>query len=342
MTDIQILNLLFGVALLLFGMHLMSDHLKKVGGSQSELLLYRLTNSPLKAIAVGTGVTAFIQSSSAVSAMVVGLVENNLISLKRGIAIILGSILGTAATGWIIAYSSLRFASPLASLLSARVLSAVFAIIGIIFKVFIKKTKFKRIGEIFLGFAILMLGISTISAAVEPLKNNTAFLNALISLQNPILLLGIGVIAAAILQSASAAVGIVQTVSITGLIGLPAAYFIILGIGIGASLPVLLTAIGKNTAAKRSAFSYLCVNTIGAAVFGIIGGLIHLSTKINIIMTPVTISLMNTIYRLCLVLLLIGLIPQIERLCIFIIKDKRGEKDLKRLKVFNRKNEIKS
>lgn len=325
---IIVLNLLFGIALFLFGMNLMSEHLKKIAGSKTELLLYRLTDKSLKSIAVGAGVTAFIQSSSAVSAMVVGLVENRLITLKRGIEIILGSIFGTAFTGWIVAYSSLQFSSPIADLFSARIISAVFAIVGIVFKVFLKNVRIKRTGEILLGFSILMLGISTISAAVEPMKENTMVLNAILQLKNPLLLAVIGVILAALLQSASAAVGILQTLSVTGIIGLPTAFSLILGIGIGASLPVLVSAIGRNNEAKRAAFSYLCINACGALFCGIIALITTRLIPQGAFageMTPISIALINTMYRFAIMIGLYRFIPVIEKICVYTIKNKKGK-----------------
>ncbi|MBQ6380199.1 MAG: Na/Pi cotransporter family protein [Clostridia bacterium] len=324
----QILNLFFGIALFLFGMNLMSDHLKKIAGGKSEILLYKLTNKPLRGVLVGTAVTALIQSSSAVCAMVVGFAENSLISLKRAIAIILGSIFGTGITGWLIAYSSFEFGNTFAKLFSASVLSAVCAIAGIVLKLFIKNTKLKRIGEILLGFAVLMLGISTITAAVAPLKENPVFLKSFVSVQNPLLLVLIGTVFAALLQSASAAVGILQTLSLTGLISLHACAALLFGIGIGASLPVLLVSVGKNTTAKQTALSYLLADAIGAGIFSVLFyGIIAISelNTTQIIMSPLSIAIANTAYRFMLVLLMFPFIPHLEKLCKRLVKCKNTD-----------------
>ena len=321
----NIFTFLLGIALFLFGMNLMSEHLKKIAGSRAEVLLYRITDKPLKGVAVGTAVTALIQSSSAVSAMAMSLCESTVIKLKQAIAIILGSILGTSVTGWLIAYSSFEFSGIIANFFSPSVLSAVFASVGIVLKLFSKKRKFSRTGEILLGFAILMLGIHTIAQAVEPLKDSEGFLKAFSSFSHPLLVFLGGILLAALLQSASASVGIVQTLSLSGMITLENAYFLILGIGIGASVPVLIASVGKNADAKRAAFSYIFVNTAGAVVLGTVLYILMYVSSFNLQMRlgTVQIALLNTVYRLLLVALFTPFTSQIESLGRGLIKAKK-------------------
>ena len=319
------------MALFLFGMNLMSDHLNKIAGSKAEILLSKLTNKPLKGAVMGAAVTSLIQSSSASCAMTISLVESNILQLNSAIAIIIGSILGTSATGWIIAYSSVRFGNNFAMLFSPYVISAFFAIVGIVFKVFIHQKRIKRIGEIFLGFSILMLGINTISEAVAPLKESVGINNTISSVDNVFILFLIGILIAAVLQSASASVGILQSISVIGILNMHLIVPMLLGIGIGASLPIVLAATGKNNNAKRCAFSYVFVDTLGALIIGstyyAIINLFNIS-ELSIAINSVTIAAMNTIYRLIIFIMFIpftGLIEIISKKAIKTKKQKRKE-----------------
>ena len=304
----------------------MSEHLKKITGSKSEMLLYKITDKPVKGIAVGAGVTALIQSSSASCAMVVSLVESDLLSLERAISIILGSILGTSVTAWLIAYSSISFSSAVSIFFSSTFLSAITAIIGIFFKLFMKKQRIKRIGEILLGFALLMLGISTIATAVEPLKESELFIKSITGFENPLLLILIGVLFAMLLQSASAAVGILQTLCITGIFSLNSTFALIIGISIGAAFPVIIASIGKRANAKRAALSYLLADVIGAVVLGVVfySVLPFISAEFKQIeVTPTFVALLNTVYRFAVIVILYPFMSTLKKLCCKLIKDKR-------------------
>ena len=180
-----ILSLLSGVALFLFGMSLMGDGLKKVAGNKLELVLYKLTNTPLKGVLLGTAVTAIIQSSSATTVMVVGFVNSGMMKVAQAIGIIMGANIGTSVTGWILCLSYIDGSNGIAQLLSTATISAIVAIIGIIFKMFVKKSGFKNVGDIMLGFSILMVGMQTMSGAVAPLKDNEHFVNVLTMFKNP-------------------------------------------------------------------------------------------------------------------------------------------------------------
>ena len=322
---ITVLNLFFGIALFLFGMHLMSEHLKKMASTKAEQVLLKLTNHPLKGILVGTAVTSLIQSSSAVSAMAVGLTESRIIKLKQAIPIILGSILGTSVTGWIVAYSASDYSSGFAKIFSASVISAVFAIIGVILKLFIKKTQLKRLGETFLGFAILMLGIHTITQAVEPIKYSGTVTEAVTQFKNPLALFVVGIVLSSLLQSASASVGILQALSISGIIGFGTAVYLLLGISIGAAVPVFIAVTGKNADAKRCAVVYLLCNGIGAVIFGIIYLVISSIIgydRIDFAVNSVSIAAINTIYRLGITVILTPFISVLEAASRGIVKDK--------------------
>ena len=242
----EIIALLSGIALFLFGMGLMGDGLKKVAGSRLELILYRLSNTPWKGVLLGTGVTAVIQSSCATSVMVVGFVNAGMMKLRQAVGVILGAILGTSVTGWVISLSYIEGGSGIGSLLSTATLTGLAAVVGIVLRTFSKKTTHHHVGDILMGFAVLMFGMSTMSGAVSGLGEQDWFVGTLQSLSNPLLGILVGTAFTALLQSASAAVGIVQALSVTGAMRFEAALPLLMGVAIGASFPVLLSALGAK------------------------------------------------------------------------------------------------
>lgn len=318
------ISLLGGVALFLFGMTLMGDGLKKVAGNKLEIILYRLTSTPLKGVLLGTGVTAVIQSSSATSVMVVGFVNSGMMQVRQAIGIVLGSILGTSITGWILCLSDIS-GSGWVSLVSTATLTGIVAVIGIVLRMFCKDQVKRHIGDILLGFAVLMYGMSAMSGAVAPLKDSAAFINLLTRFSNPLLGVLVGTVFTCILQSASAAVGILQALAITGTITFSVAFPITLGIAIGAAVPVLLSSLGASVKGKRTAYVYLLIDVIGALVWGVVFYAVNAAVHfpfLNTTMTTVTIALLNTIFRFGTVLLLTPLIPMLERLVNVLFPDK--------------------
>ncbi len=318
------ISLLGGVALFLFGMTLMGDGLKKVAGNKLEIILYRLTSTPLKGVLLGTGVTAVIQSSSATSVMVVGFVNSGMMQVRQAIGIVLGSILGTSITGWILCLSDIS-GSGWVSLLSTATLTGIVAVIGIVLHMFCKDQAKRHIGDILLGFAVLMYGMSAMSGAVAPLKDSAAFINLLTRFSNPLLGVLVGTVFTCILQSASAAVGILQALAITGTITFSVAFPITLGIAIGAAVPVLLSSLGASVKGKRTAYVYLLIDVIGALVWGVVFYVINAAVHfpfLNTTMTTVSIALLNTVFRFATVLLLTPMIPMLERLVTVLFPDK--------------------
>ena len=322
----NILELLGGVALFLFGMALMGDSLKKVAGNKLELILFRLSSTPLKGILLGTGVTAVIQSSSATSVMVVGFVNSGMMKVRQAIGVVMGAIIGTSITGWIICLSDLGGgASGWLELLSTDTLTAVIAVIGIILRMFSGSSTKKHVGEILLGFAVLMFGMKAMSNSVYELRSSETFINMLTTFSNPLLGILLGLIFTSVIQSASAAVGILQALAITGAIRFDIALPIIMGIAIGAAVPVLLSALGANADGKRTALSYLLVDTLGVIVFSAIfyslDAVIGFSFM-SVSMTAVSLAFLNTVFRFVIVLLLAPFIPQLEKLGRFLIREK--------------------
>ena len=240
------ISLLGGVALFLFGMTLMGEGLKKVAGSKLELVLYKLSSTPLKGLLLGTGVTAVIQSSSATSVMVVGFVNSGMMKTRQAIAVIMGALIGTSITGWILCLSYIEGTGSWVSLLSTSTISAVVAVVGIVLRMFSKKSSHHHLGDILLGFAVLMFGMQSMSSAVSPLRKSETFINLMTTFSNPLLGIAVGAAFTAVIQSASAACGILQALSVTGAITFDVAYPMLLGIAIGAAVPVLLSALGAK------------------------------------------------------------------------------------------------
>ena len=324
MSVADVISLLGGIALFLFGMSLMGEGLKKVAGSRLELVLYKLSSTPLKGVLLGTGVTAVIQSSSATSVMVVGFVNSGMMKVKQAIGVIMGAILGTSVTGWILCLSSLEGGSGVVQLLSTEVLTGIVAVVGIILRMFTGKTSNRYVGEILLGFAVLMYGMSAMSGAVSPLRESEAFIRILTSFSNPILGILVGLAFTSVLQSASAAGGMLQALAITGAVPFEVALPIVMGIAIGAAVPVLLSALGANLNGKRTAFIYLLIDVLGvliwALLFYVANAIIHF-TFLDAVMSSVSIALMNTLFRLATVIVLLPCIGLMEHMVELLFPD---------------------
>ena len=324
----MILSLLCGVSLFLFGMSLMGDGLKLAAGNKLEAFLYKMTNTPLKGVALGTGVTSVIQSSSAPTVMVLGFVNSGMMKLKQAIGIIMGANIGTSITGWILCLSYIEGSNGIASVLSTATISAVVAVVGIIFRMFCKRTLHKNVGNIMLGFAILMTGMQMMSGAVSPLRESPMFIKMLTMFSNPIAGILVGIAFTAVLQSASATVGVLQALSVTGILTFASAFPIVLGIGVGAACPVLISAIGANKNGKRTALVYLINDLFGlilwSVIFYTVNAFVHF-TFMDMTMTPVAIALLNTVFRLATVIVLFPFISKIEKLVCWLVKDDKED-----------------
>lgn len=321
----EVLSLLGGVALFLFGMSLMGDSLKMVAGSKLEVVLYRLSGTQLKGILLGTGVTAVIQSSSATSVMVVGFVNSEMMKVRQAIGIIMGAIIGTSITGWIICLSDIGGnTSGWMELLSTETLTSVVALIGIILYMFSGDMSHRHVGGILMGFAVLMFGMKAMSGAVSGLKDDESFVRILTDFSNPILGIIVGMAFTSILQSASAAVGILQALAITGAVSFEVAFPIIMGIAIGAAVPVLLSAMGASADGKRTALSYLIIDLFGviivSVIFYAVNAFVHFGFMSRT-MTAVSIAFVNTLFRVVIVMILAPMTGLIEKFVSLFVKD---------------------
>lgn len=267
MDIFNVLSLLGGLAMFLFGMSVMGEGLEKSAGNKLKTILERLTSSPLKGFVLGLAVTAVIQSSSATTVMVVGFVNSGIMSLRQAIGIIMGANVGTTVTSWILSLSGIQGDGFFIQMLKPTSFSPILAAIGIVMYAFLKDNKKKDIGSILLGFAVLMFGMDTMSDAVAPLKDVPEFTNILLMFSNPILGVLAGAALTAIIQSSSASVGILQALSATGSITFGSAIPIIMGQNIGTCATAMLSSIGTNKNARRTAIVHLYFNVIGTVVF---------------------------------------------------------------------------
>lgn len=262
-----ILTMAGGLALFLYGMHVMGEGLSKASSGRLERILENLTSNPIKAVLLGAGVTAVIQSSSATTVMVVGFVNSGIMKLSQAIGIIMGANIGTTVTSWMLSLAGLEGDNFFIQLLKPTSFSPVLAVIGVAMLMFSKNEKKKDIGTILIGFAVLMFGMDTMSGAVKPLANVPEFTGILTAFSNPLLGMLAGAVLTAVIQSSSASVGILQALCVTGSVTFSSALPIIMGQNIGTCVTALLSAIGANKNARRASIVHLYFNVIGTVVF---------------------------------------------------------------------------
>ena len=262
-----LLTMIGGLALFLYGMKTMGDALSKMAGGRLEQVLERMTNNPVKAVLLGAGVTAVIQSSSATTVMVVGFVNSGIMKLSQAVGVIMGANIGTTVTSWILSLSGIESGNFFVKLLKPSSFSPVLALIGVILVMFIKNTKKNDVGTILIGFAVLMFGMETMSSAVKPLADVPEFTSLFTAFENPVLGMIVGAVLTAVIQSSSASVGILQAMCATGSVTVKAAIPVIMGQNIGTCVTALLSGVGANRNARRASLVHLYFNLIGTFVF---------------------------------------------------------------------------
>ena len=325
-----ILTMIGGLALFLYGMEVMGDGLSKASGGRLEQLLEKLTSNKLKAVALGAVVTAVIQSSSATTVMVVGFVNSGIMKLSQAIGIIMGANIGTTITSWILSLSGIESDSFFMRLLKPTSFSPVLAVIGIAFLMFSKKDKLKDIGNILVGFAVLMFGMDTMSGAVKPLADVPEFTNILTAFSNPILGLIAGTILTAVIQSSSASVGILQALCVTGSVSYGAAIPIIMGQNIGTCVTAILSGIGASKNAKRAALVHLYFNIIGTVIFMVVFYAIHAVAPFGFMEDSANaagIAVVHTAFNIFATFVLLPFSAGLEKLACLTIKDTAGQEE---------------
>lgn len=325
-----ILTLAGGLAMFLYGMSVMGGGLEKVSGGKLELFLERLTSNPIKAVLLGAGVTAVIQSSSATTVMVVGFVNSGIMKLSQAIGIIMGANVGTTITSWILSLTGIQNESVFIRLLKPSSFSPVLALIGIILYMSGNNSKKKDVGEILLGFAVLMFGMETMSGAVKPLADVPEFTNILVMFQNPLLGVVVGAVLTAVIQSSSASVGILQALSITGAFSYGSVIPIIMGQNIGTCVTAMLSAVGAGKSAKRTAFVHLYFNLIGSIVFMVV--YYGLDAVVDFGFTDqmvgaAGIALIHSIFNIFTTIILLPFIRGLEKLAYLTIPVSEDEKE---------------
>ena len=321
----DIISLLGGLAFFLFGMTLLGDGLKKVAGSKLETILGRLTSNSVKGVLLGALVTAVIQSSSATTVMVVGFVNSGIMQLSSAAGIIMGANIGTTATGWVLTLAGVGDGG-----FTSATVFAFIAFVGIILYFFCRKQAQKNVGLILLALSVLMSGMQAMSSAMDPLKESDAFLHIISAASNPAVSLLVGVLVTALIQSSSASIGILQALSVTGAISYEVAIPMVLGMCIGACVPVLLSAIGANPNGKRTAIIYLYFNIVGSFLFMVPFYLAHAFAHFDFMSLPASalgIAVFNTAFKVASTLVQLPFIGLLVRLAVLTIQEDRSEDD---------------
>ncbi len=323
-----ILTLLGGLAMFLYGMQVMGDGLAKVSGGKLEQILENLTSSKLKAVLLGLGVTAVIQSSSATTVMVVGFVNSGIMKLTQAVGVIMGANIGTTVTSWILSLAGIESENFFIQLLKPSSFAPILALIGVVFLLFCKSAKKKDIGTILIGFAVLMFGMETMSGAVEPLADVPEFTGILTAFSNPVFGVLAGTILTAIIQSSSASVGILQALCMTGAVPYASALPIIMGQNIGTCVTALLSAIGAKKNAKRAAMMHLYFNLIGTIVFlcafYLVNSFVHFPFMSEAA-TPVGIAVMHSAFNITATVVWLPFSDILVKLACLTIKDKKED-----------------
>lgn len=323
MDIFSVLTLCGGLAFFLYGMNTMSKSLEKMAGGRLERMLKKMTSNPIKSLLLGAGITIAIQSSSAMTVMLVGLVNSGVMDLGQTIGVIMGSNIGTTLTAWILSLTGLRSANVWVNLLKPENFSPVIALIGIVMIMGSKKQRRRDVGHIMVGFAILMYGMELMKNAVSPLADMPEFKNMLTAFNNPLLGVLVGAVFTGIIQSSAASVGILQALSLTGSITYGMAIPVIMGQNIGTCVTALLSSIGVTRNAKRVAIVHISFNVIGTFVCLILfyGGnaIFHFSFIENTI-GAVGIAFCHTIFNVFTTVLLLPFARQLEKLARVLVK----------------------
>lgn len=324
MENFNVLDLIGGLALFLFGMNIMGAALEKKAGGQLKSLLGKMTDNPIKGFLLGTGVTAIIQSSSATTVMVVGFVNSGIMTLKQSIGVIMGANVGTTVTAWLISLMAVDGAGFM-QFFKPSFFVPILAIFGVMVLMFKKEAKSKDTATIILGFATLMTGMTMMSGAVEGLKGVPEFANILTAFSNPVLGVLAGVVVTAVIQSSSASVGILQALSSTGAIPFSTAIPVIMGQGIGTTVTALISSAGANKNAKRAAFAHFYFNAISTPILLAVFYGLNAIIKFDFLDAKVDefwIAIINTAFKLCCVALWMPFTKLLEKIATVTVKDK--------------------
>ena len=325
----QVLTLIGGLALFLYGMNVMGDGLTRMSGGRLEKILEKLTSNPIKAVLLGAGVTAVIQSSSATTVTVVGFVNSGIMKLGQAVGIIMGANIGTTVTSWLLSLTGIQSENFFIRLLKPSSFTPILALIGIFLIMTAKQEKKKDLGSILIGFTVLMFGMETMSGAVEPLAQVPQFTHLLMVFTNPILGMLVGAILTAIIQSSSASVGILQALCATGSLSFGAAFPIIMGQNIGTCVTALLSSVGASKNAKRAALVHLYFNVIGTVLcmigFYSLNAFLHFGFLAQAA-TPAGIAIIHSCFNIGATVILLPFARGLEKLAMLTVREDKDEK----------------
>ena len=327
MTIFDVLTMIGGLCLFLFGMNVMGDGLERRAGNSLKSLLSKLTGSKIKGFLTGLGVTAVIQSSSATTVMVVGFVNSKIMTLKQSIGVIMGANIGTTVTAWILSLGGISSDNLFMQLLKPTSFTPVLALLGTVFMMFSKSDKKKDTGTILLGFATLMFGMDTMSSAVSGLADIPAFQNLFLAFKNPVLGVIVGAVLTGIIQSSSASVGILQALSATGAVSYAAAVPIIMGQNIGTCVTALLSSFGTNKNAKRAAIIHLSFNVIGTVIWLSVFSIVSAVFKPAVLDASASylgIAVAHSAFNVLCTALLLPLSSLLEKIAYIVVPEGKG------------------
>lgn len=319
----MVITLLGGLAFFLFGMHVMSSGLERLAGGRLEQVLKKMTSNTFKSFLLGLGITAAIQSSSAVTVMLVGLVNSGLMEIGQTIGVIMGSNIGTTVTAWILSLSEINSENPVINLLNPSNLSPIIALIGILLIMFSRKSRKKDAGSICIGFAVLMAGMNMMGDAVAPLTDSPAFVSLMTAFRNPLLGVLAGAVFTAIIQSSSASVGILQALSLTGSVTYGTAIPIIMGQNIGTCVTALISSIGVNKNARKVSVIHISFNLIGTMLFLCVIYGVNLLNPLQFLgntIGPFEIAVSHSIFNIVTTAVLFPFTRQLEKIANFVIR----------------------
>ena len=331
MDIFSVITLIGGLAFFLYGMHVMSSGLERMAGGKLEHALKRMTSNPLKSLALGAGITVAVQSSSAVTVMLVGLVNSGLMNIAQTPGVIMGSNIGTTLTAWLLSLVGLETDNVWLKLLKPENFSLIFAMVGAVLIMMSKKPKRRDIGSILVGFAVLMYGMKFMSSAVSPLADMPEFASLLTAFRNPLLGVLVGALFTGIIQSSAASVGILQALALTGNISYGMAIPIIMGQNIGTCVTALISSIGVKRNAKKVAAIHVSFNLIGTvfflALFYGLDALVHFSFT-DMPIGAFEIAVVHSIFNVATTVLLLPFSKQLVKIANLVIRDKKGEEEL--------------
>lgn len=333
MSFFDFLTMVGGLALFLYGMNLLGEGLSQASGGRLERILEKLTNNPLKAVLVGAGVTAVIQSSSATTVMVVGFVNSGIMKLEQAVGIIMGANIGTTITSWILGLTGIDSSSFLIRMLKPTSFSPILAIVGVGILMFSHKDKLKNAATIMVGFAVLMFGMDTMSSAVKPLADVPEFTGILTRFSNPILGMLAGIILTAVIQSSSASVGILQALCVTGAMGYSAAIPIIMGQNIGTCVTAMISGVGASKNARRAALVHLYFNVIGTVLFMVIFYAVNAAAPFAFLQeaaTPFGIAAVHSVFNVAATICLLPFSKLLVKLACLTIREEDKPEEISR------------